>query len=145
LAIAPTPPFAPPATQPAALDVGAPAPDFNLPDLAGRHRRLGDFLGRQRLLVFWDPQCGFCQQMAPRIAQLPDPSRLLLVTRRAPEETRAMAEQYSLSCDIVVEPGWDVATSYGTNGTPTGYLVNAEGRIASTLAVGADALLVLAA
>src|SRR5690348_9604203 len=67
----PAPAAAPPpapAPQPAALAVGAPAPDFNLPDLAGRPHHLRDFLGRPRLLVFWDPQCGFCQQMAPRIA-----------------------------------------------------------------------------
>jgi len=142
-----TAPPPPPATapQPAALQVGAQAPDFDLPDLAGQRHGLREFLDRPRMLVFWDPQCGFCQQMAPRIAQLPDPSRLLLVTRRAPEETRAMAEQHNLYCDIVVEPGWEVASSYGTNGTPTGYLIDAEGRIASTLAVGADALLALAA
>jgi len=141
------PPPAPAAQdpQPAGLQIGAQAPDFSLPDLAGRQRRLEDFLGRPRLLVFWDPQCGFCQQMAPRIAQLPDPSQLLLVTRRAPEETRTMAQQHDLHCDIVVEPAWDVATSYGTNGTPTGYLIDAQGRIASTLAIGADALLALAA
>src|SRR5438477_89777 len=101
---APPPPPPAPAPQPASLHVGAEAPDFDLPDLEGRPRRLREFLDRPRLLVFWDPQCGFCQQMAPRIAQLQDPSRLLLVTRRAPEETRAMAEQHSLRCDIVVEP-----------------------------------------
>jgi len=144
-AAAPQPAQAAAAPQSPGLQVGAEAPDFNLPDLAGRPRRLADFLGRPRLLVFWDPQCGFCQQMAPRIAQLQDPSRLILVTRRAPEETRAMAEQHNLDCDIVVEPAWEVATSYGTNGTPTGYLIDAQGRIASTLAIGADALLALAA
>src|SRR4029077_2359842 len=88
-------------------------------------------------------QCGFCQQMAPRLSQLPESRRILLVSRRAPEETRASAEQFDLHCDVVVEPGWDVASSYGTNGTPTGYLIDAHGRIASTLAVGADALLAL--
>ena len=133
-----------PASQPA-LPLGAPAPEFTLPDLAGRVRRLRDFLGRPLLLVFWDPQCGFCEQLAPRIAELGQSKRLLLVSRRAPEETERMAERHNLRCDVVVEPGWDVASSYGTNGTPTGYLIDAEGRIASTLAVGADALLTLAA
>ena len=140
----PAPPVQP-APQPVVLPVGAPAPDFTLPDLAGRARRLRDFLGRPLLLVFWDPQCGYCEQLAPRIAELGQSRRLLLVSRRAPEETERMADRHNLRCDVVVEPGWDVASSYGTNGTPTGYLIDAEGRIASTLAVGADALLTLAA
>jgi peroxiredoxin len=136
---------APQPVAPALLPVGAPAPEFALPDLKGRTRRLQEFLGKPLLLVFWDPQCGFCEQLAPRIAALPDATRLLLVTRRAPEETAAMAKRFSLRCDVVVEPGWDVASSYGTNGTPTGYLIDGQGRIASPLAVGAEALLALAA
>ena len=141
----PPPAAAPQTPAPALLAVGAPAPEFALPDLGGRTRRLQEFLGKPLLLVFWDPQCGFCEQLAPRIAALPDATRLLLVTRRAPEETAAMARRFNLRCDVVVEPGWDVASSYGTNGTPTGYLIDAQGRIASPLAVGAEALLALAA
>jgi peroxiredoxin len=141
------PVLAPTRPQPGAptLPVGAPAPGFALPDLAGQTRTLHDFLGEPLLLVFWDPQCGFCDQLAPRFATLPQSTRLLLVSRRAPQETVRMAERYNLHCDIVVEPDWQVASSYGTTGTPTGYLIDAHGRIASELAIGADALLALAA
>ena len=39
--------------------------------------------------------------------------------------------------------GVPVAQSYGETGTPTGYLLDARGHIASDLAVGPDALLSL--
>src|SRR5207253_1612421 len=38
----------------------------------------------------------------------------------------------------------EVAKAYQTNGTPSGYLISADGKIASALAVGADALLAMA-
>jgi peroxiredoxin len=44
---------------------------------------------------------------------------------------------------VVLEEGWEVAQSYGATGTPTGYLLDARGHIASDLAVGPDALLSL--
>jgi peroxiredoxin len=146
-AAAPVPAPPPPAPQPqlTLLEPGAKAPEFRLVDLRGRERRLRDFLGKPLVLVFFDPQCGFCQQLAPRLAEIGGDARVVVVTRRAPEETQRLAEQYGWSCDIVVEPDWAVATAYGTNGTPTGYLIDRQGRIASPLAVGADALLALAA
>src|SRR5262245_52745404 len=56
---------APAAAPPVALPAGTPAPDFELPDLAGGHRALAQFRGRPVLLIFFNPQCGFCTQMAP--------------------------------------------------------------------------------
>src|SRR6185369_8382163 len=38
----------------------------------------------------------------------------------------------------------EVAAAYQANGTPSGYLIDAEGRIASELAIGAEALVQLA-
>jgi len=143
----PAPAPAPVAPQPqlTLLEPGAKAPEFRLADLQGRQRRLRDFLGRPLVLIFFDPQCGFCQRLAPQLGELDGAARVLLVTRRAPAETQRLAEEHGWRCDVVVEPDWAVATAYGTNGTPTGYLIDAQGRIASGLAVGADALLALAA
>jgi len=62
-------PAAPP--MPAGLPIGSPAPEFALPDLDGKERKLQEFLGEPLLTVFFNPQCGFCQQMAPQLGQLP--------------------------------------------------------------------------
>src|SRR5436190_23910856 len=53
------------------LPIGSPAPEFNLPDLSGGRKALVDFQGRKLLLIFFDPRCGFCTQMAVELAVLP--------------------------------------------------------------------------
>ena len=52
------------------LAVGAVFPSFSLPDLSGKTVRLEDFRGQQVLLVHWSSRCGFCEQIAPKLAGL---------------------------------------------------------------------------
>ena len=59
----PAPPQAPAA--PGGLPLGAEAPAFDLPDLAGKPCALSSYRGRKVLLIFFNPQCGFCTQMIP--------------------------------------------------------------------------------
>jgi len=80
--------------------------------------------------------------MAPRLGQLSeDGPRVLLVSRGDPEEHRRLAAEHRWRCDVVLEPGWEVHNAYRADGTPTGYLLDAEGCTASKLAIGADELL----
>src|SRR5580765_4580779 len=53
------------------LPLGTAAPDFELPDLAGVPRKLSEFHGKDLLLIFFNPQCGFCTKMAADLAALP--------------------------------------------------------------------------
>src|SRR5947207_15251279 len=57
--------------SPGGLALGAAAPDFELPDLAGGRQSLAQFRGRRVLLIFFGPQCGFCTSMVPALAGLP--------------------------------------------------------------------------
>jgi peroxiredoxin len=135
-----------PAPQPALepLSIGTPAPAFALRDLDGRERSLSEFGGRPLVVLFFNPQCGFCAQMAPELGHLgAEAVPLLLVSRGSAEEHRRLAAEHAWRCEVVLEPGWEVATAYGTRATPTGYLVDSQGRIASALTVGAPALLAL--
>src|SRR3954454_10863544 len=50
--------------EPGGLSVGTIAPEFELPDLAGARRKLSEFRGRDVLLIFFNPKCGFCTRMA---------------------------------------------------------------------------------
>jgi peroxiredoxin len=128
------------------LPRGSAAPEFALPDLQGRERKLRDFLGQPLLVIFFSPRCGYCVQMAPRLGQLPENGpRVLLISEGDPEEHRRLAAEHGWRCDVVIQKSWEVGIAYGATGTPTGYLLDAEGRIASNLASGADALLELVA
>jgi peroxiredoxin len=45
--------------------VGEPAPAVRLADLDGHPVALADYRGREALVLFWNPSCGFCQRMLP--------------------------------------------------------------------------------
>src|SRR5205085_5884956 len=54
----------------AGLPVGSPAPEFGLPDLFGKRRTLADFRGQPLLLIFFNPACGYCRDLAQKLVTL---------------------------------------------------------------------------
>jgi peroxiredoxin len=135
--------------EPRGLPAGTEAPAFELPDLSGSRVTLARWRGRPVLLVFFNPRCGYCVEMAPDLAALPydrNGSGLvpLVVTTGTTEENRRLVREHGLRCPVLRQEGMAVAAAYQADGTPMGCLVDAEGRIASDLAVGAAAVLALA-
>ncbi|HEY9287591.1 MAG TPA: redoxin domain-containing protein [Candidatus Dormibacteraeota bacterium] len=125
-----------------ALTPGTPAPDFRLPDLDGRLRTPADYRGKPAMMVFFNPECGFCAQLAPKLRDLPAGAPQLIVMSRGDKKVnRQLAAENGWKATVLLEPGWEVASAYRTNATPTGYLIDAEGRIASALAVGEEGVL----
>jgi peroxiredoxin len=134
---------------PPALPVGSPAPEFDLPTLSGGRKKLADFRGRRVLLVFFNPQCGFCAQMAPDLAKLPAEHAgghplPIVITVGDLQTNRRLVKEHRIRCPVLLQEQNEVAGAYQANGTPMGYLVDEEGRIASEVAVGSQALLELA-
>src|SRR5215208_5821876 len=131
---------------PAALPLGEPAPEVKLPDLQGNTvERTKDFKGQQTLLVFWNPGCGFCQQMLSDLREWEqnppeEAPKLLLVSAGTQEANRAQG----LSSTVVLDQNFAVGRAFGASGTPSAVLVDAEGKVASDIAVGAPAVLELA-
>jgi peroxiredoxin len=141
--------LAPPPAPPSGLSVGSPAPEFALPDLNGTRRALSQFRGQRLLLIFFNPRCGFCTQMAPNLAALPANGAdghpvPLVVSTGDPGENRQLVLEHGLRCPVLLQEQMEVASRYQAHGTPMGYLIDAQGRIASEIAVGAQALLALA-
>ena len=134
---------------PNGLPVGAIAPDFELPDLSGGRKSLSQFRGHRVLLVFFDPRCGFCTQMASDLAALPvdgsdgRPIPVVVTTGDA-KTNRQMVKEYGIRCPVLLQERSEVTFLYQAAGTPTGYLIDEQGNIASDLAMGAPALLALA-
>jgi hypothetical protein len=86
--------------------------------------------------------------MAPEVAKLlvdgsNDTPTPVLITTNEPEENRQMAEAFGIRCPLLLDDMMKVSSMYKSSGTPTGYLINAQGLIASELTIGAQALLAL--
>jgi len=131
--------------MPAGVKVGESAPEMELPDLEGNTVTLRDFGGKETLMVFWNPGCGFCQQMLPDLKEW-EANRtegtpgLLLVSAGSEEANREMG----LSSTVVLDQQFAVGHSFGAGGTPSAVLVDVQGKVASEVAVGAPAVLGLA-
>lgn len=136
-----------PATVPArASRIGQVAPDFALPDLDGATVRLADLRGHDTLLLFWNPNCGFCQRMLPDLRAWeetapPGSPRLLVVSTGPAEANRSQG----LRSTIVLDDGFATGRTFGARGTPSAVLVDGAGVIVSDVAVGVEAVLGLAA
>ncbi len=150
----------------ASLPLDSPAPEFDLPDLAGERKSVAQFRGQPLLLVFFNPACGFCRELAPKLAACtrptdtlshsmgegpslsgsPDDSlpQIVLISTGDAEANRQFFAEHKLNCPVLLQEQMEAATVYRAHGTPSGYLISREGTIASELAMGADALLALA-
>ena len=143
------------------LPAGCEAPAFELRDLAGEPRSLVQFRGRPVLLIFFNPACGFCRELLPKLVtavrQEPESNRslatngensgsrpvIVVVTTGDPETSRKLFSEHQLDTSVLLQKEMEVAGAYKSNGTPSGYLIDSEGKIASPLAIGGDALLAL--
>jgi len=131
--------------MPAGPKVGEPAPPIKLEDLQGKTIELKDFEGEKTLVLFWNPGCGFCQQMLPDLKALetnpPEGAPKLLVVSAGAEEAN---KEMGLRSPVVLDQQFEAGRAFGVGGTPSGRLVDEEGKIASEVAVGAPAVLELA-
>jgi peroxiredoxin len=129
------------------LKAGASAPDFRLPRIDEGELSLTDFRGGRVLLVFSDPDCGPCDELAPRLQEIhlqrPD-MQVLVVSRRDLEANRAKAAELGLTFPIVLQRQWEISLKYAKFATPIGYLIDERGIIASDVAVGVGPILALA-
>ncbi len=127
------------------LQIGETAPAFTLPGLSRHSISLADFRGKQMLLIFWNPGCGFCQKMLPDLLDWEkDASErgltLLVVSTGNINENQAMG----LRSPVLLDETFTVGPTFGVHGTPMAVLVDAEGKIASEVAAGAPAVFTLA-
>jgi peroxiredoxin len=155
------------AQEPAGLPLDSPAPDFELPDLAGERHSLADYRNQPLLLIFFNPGCGFCRELAPRLAEVlnaecrmqnaevqrtvagngnsAERPLVVIISTGDAEANRQLFDAHKVSCPVLIQKETEVAAAYRANGTPSGCFISSEGKIASELALGAEALLALAA
>ncbi len=135
------------ATHQALDNLGELAPSFSLPDQHGRTIDSKDWLGRDTLLVFWDPQCPYCREMAMDFeGWWEDPPKRApqIVFVSSGDEQSVREESSRFNAQFLHDPEFDVGPLFGTNRTPSAVLIDADGRIASAPTGGRLNILALA-
>ncbi|MES1247824.1 MAG: MauE/DoxX family redox-associated membrane protein [Actinomycetota bacterium] len=126
------------------VPVGRPLPDIALVSLAGDRVALSDLRGRESLLLFWNPDCGYCRALHPDVLEWErrasgDGQRLVVVSSGDAERTRADG----FSSLVLLDDAFAAGEALGASGTPMAVAVDADGRVASKVAAGAAAILAL--
>jgi peroxiredoxin len=125
------------------LPLGTPAPDFNLPDPAGRHYRLSDFADRRALLVmFICNHCPFVQHIREALAQFAseyqeqglgvvaiNSNDIVTHPQDSPPRMAAEAERFGYTFPYLFDESQEVAKSYRAACTPDLFLFDRAGRL----------------
>jgi len=123
--------------------VGQPAPELSLRDLDGELVALTDLYGRRTVAIFWNPGCGFCQRMLADLKALeidpPEPApQIVVISTGEPDMVRELA----LRSRVLLDPDGEAMNAFSAGGTPMGVQID-QGRIASPVAAGAEAVIAL--
>jgi peroxiredoxin len=131
------------------LKAGTPAPPFTLPGLDGGTVSLSDYRGQRVVLVFSDPTCGPCQELAPALVRLHDDTSragvaIVMVSRGTPDENRKKCAEHGIDFPVALQRGWRLSKEYGIFATPVAFLIDDQGVIARDVAKGSSEILALA-
>jgi thiol-disulfide isomerase/thioredoxin len=122
------------------LPISAPAPALHfLTALDAAATRFGE---RESLVLFWNPDCGFCRSMQEELLAweaTAGGSSPQLVVISSGEEERTRAEGFR--SPVLLDPDQAASEAFRAGGTPSAVLVDADGRVASELLMGAEAIL----
>jgi len=131
------------------LKAGASAPDFSLPGIHGETISLEQFRGRKVLLVFTDPQCGPCDELAPELVQLHHKHgnnglAVVMVGRGNAEQNKRKAKEHGIAFPVVLQERWKLSRQYGIFATPVAFLIGKDGVIMRNVAKGTHQIMTLA-
>jgi cytochrome c-type biogenesis protein len=120
-------------------------PDFTLPvvgpnGLTGQKISLSSFRGKVVLLEFMEPWCSHCQTMEPVLESLYQQygADVVFLTVAGPwngaqvSDAASFISSYHSSWVYVYDSSGTVFTAYGVQATPTFFLIDKNGQIAST-------------
>jgi methylamine dehydrogenase accessory protein MauD len=127
------------------LPIGTPAPPFELLDLHGVPRTLGELLapGRTLALAFSEPDCGACASLPALLARLQAARDgaldVVLISRGSTAENQAKLGAGRLST-VLLQVEREVAVRFGVASVPSVMTIGSDGRVTSKLAVGEAAI-----
>lgn len=127
------------------LPIGAPAPDFVLPDVNGRNVAFEHLLTQAKPLLFFfvSPTCAPCAALLPEIEQwqadLSGKVNFVFVSSGSREANLEKFAGAGLK-QILLQKDRETAMLFGAQWTPTTVLINSDGTIGSRLAAGDKAI-----
>lgn len=111
------------------------APDFTLPDLAGKKRRLAEFRGQVVLMNFWATWCAPCRAEMPAMERLYQELKgegFTIVAVNFAEtaaQVAPFAEELRLHFPILLDQEGQVSRLYRAFSLPTTYLLDRHGTV----------------
>jgi thiol-disulfide isomerase/thioredoxin len=133
------------ASLPPPVKMGEAVPSLQFADLDGKTVDLANLRGRRRLLLFWNPDCGFCQQMLDDVKTWernpPSEAPELVVISAGTQE--GIREQ-GFQSRVLLDPNFGAGQVFNAGGTPSAVVLDEDGRVASEVGIGAQAVLALA-
>lgn len=119
------------------LDIGQPAPELALTDLAGNTHRLSEYRGKGVLLNFWATWCVPCRTEMPSMEHayhaLKEKGLVVLAVNldagsRGP--VNDFVKELALSFPILLDSAGTSTRTYRVFGLPTTFLIDRNGRLA---------------
>jgi uncharacterized membrane protein YphA (DoxX/SURF4 family)/peroxiredoxin len=132
------------ASKPIGRAIGSIAPTFQLPSLYGPDVSLADLMaaGRPVLLLSIDPGCGPCTALLPDVAAWQTsaaPLTVAVLSRGSTEANERKLQPLGIR-NVLLQKKQEVAEQYHTIATPSAVLVDPDGRVASSVAAGPEAI-----
>ena len=111
----------------------SPAPEFTLPNPAGKKVSLKDFRGKLVLLNFWASWCAPCREEMPAMERLyqryKDQGFVILGVNVKDDKKSALSflKELKITFPIAFDPQGEVGLLYGAWGLPVTYLIDTRG------------------
>lgn len=122
------------------LPIGAPAPEFMLPNLKGKKFELSELLADAKPIIFFfiGPNCAPCSALLPEIREwqndLEDKINFVFISSGKAKEN---LEKFGKTGNqILLQKDREIAEVFGAVWTPTALIINADGTIGSRTATG---------
>ena len=118
--------------------VGKPAPDFALPDLAGKTVRLSQYRGTPVVLTFFASWCHPCEEELPALQKLQHDydgkvAVLAVNYQDLERDTRQFVAEHGVTYPALIENSTTnpVAARYGVHGPPITFFIDRNGVVAT--------------